>query len=555
MGERLKVYSLGFDFGTESVRALLLDVVAGQIIATAQRAYPHGVIDRKLPGSQNVLPPDWALQDPSDWLEAMEVTALEVLKQGAIDPESVIGIGVDCTACTILPTTADGTPLAFIDEYLGEPHAWPKLWKHHAAWPQCERINRFATERQEPWLKRYGGAICSEWVMPKALQMLEESARIYQAADRIVEGGDWIVWQLTGELTRNSCAAGYKATWNKSEGFPSPEFLSLLHPGLSDLYTHRMAGQIRVPGSPAGNLSAEWGRRLGLPCGIPVAAAIIDAHSAILGGGIARPAVMFMIMGTSTCHMLMSEREVLVQGISGVVEDGIVPGLFGYEAGQAAVGDTLAWFVENAVPPVYANEAAGRNESVHDFMSARASALRPGQSGLLALDWWNGNRSIPSDAGLSGMLVGYTLTTRPEDIYRALVESTAFGARIIAENFIRSGVPVDEIMAGGGLTKNRFLMQIYADVIGRDITVSVEAHASGLGAAILGAISAGKGQGGYSSHAEAAACVAAHSGKVYRPIPGNKRIYDTLYTEYKRLTRHFGHGENDVMKILRRLRE
>ena len=330
---------------------MLLDVETGQIIATATYAYPHGVIDRSLPGSGNPLPPDWALQDPSDWLEAMEETAREVLRQSKIDPESVIGIGVDFTACTIMPTTADGTPLCFLDTYREEPHAWPKLWKHHAAWSQCERINQLAAARNEPWLQRYGGAICSEWVMPKALQMLEESPSIYQAADRIVEGGDWIVWQLTGALVRNSCGAGYKATWNKKEGFPSPEFLSALHPALSDLYTNKMAGQIMVPGNPAGNLE----RKMEQAAWIASQEYLWHLRSstpmvAVLGCRLAKPATMFMIMGTSTCHMLISEREVLVPGISGVVEDGIVPGLFGYEAGQAAVGDAFAWFVKNHVP-------------------------------------------------------------------------------------------------------------------------------------------------------------------------------------------------------------
>lgn len=551
----MKRYSLGFDFGTESARALLLDVETAQIIATTAYAYPHGVIDRSLPGSGKPLPPSWALQDPFDWLEALEETARGVIRQSKIDPESVIGIGVDFTACTILPTTIDGTPLCCLDTYREEPHAWAKLWKHHAAWSQCERINQLATERDEPWLKRYGGAICSEWVMPKALQMLEESPLIYQDAERIVEGGDWIIWQLTGVLVRNSCGAGYKATWNKKDGFPSPEFLTALHPALVDLYTHKMAGSIVVPGNPAGNLNAKWSKRLGLSCGVSVASAIIDAHSAVLGCRLAKPATMFMIMGTSTCHMLMSEREVLVPGISGVVEDGIAPGLFGYEAGQAAVGDALAWFVKNHVPPEYHDEAARSGKAIHDLMSAKASILRPGQSGLLALDWWNGNRSIPSDASLSGMLIGYTLTTRPEDVYRAIVESTAFGARIILENFVHSGVPVREIMAGGGLSKNQFVMQVYADVIGRDITVTTEQHASALGAAILGAISAGKSKGGYDSHIEAVVSVTAPVQQVYRPIAGNVEIYDKLYAEYRRLTGYFGHAENDVMKLLRSLRE
>jgi L-ribulokinase len=391
--------------------------------------------------------------------------------------------------------------------------------------------------------------------MPKVLQMLEESPAIYKAADRIVEGGDWIVWQLTGVLVRNSCGAGYKATWNKKEGFPSSEFLTALHPALSNFYQDKMAGQVMVPGNPAGTLKAKWSRRFGLPRGIYVASACIDAHVAVLGCRLAKPATLFMIMGTSTCHMLISEREVFVPGISGVVEDGIVPGLYGYEAGQAAVGDALAWFIKNHIPQEYADQASRSGTSIHDLMSAKASLLRPGQSGLLALDWWNGNRSIPSDASLSGLVIGYTLTTRPEDVYRAIIESTAFGARSILENFIKSGVPVNEIMAGGGLTKNQFVMQIYADVIGRDIKVTTEQHASALGAAILGAISAGNEKGGYDSYAEAVVSVTSPVQHIYSPNVDNVEVYDRLYAEYKHLTNYFGHGGNDVMKLLRRLRE
>lgn len=547
-------YALGIDFGTESARAVLVDVNTGKVAATAVHAYAHGVIDKRLPGSNEPLPPDWALQNPIDWLTALEQTVPAVLAESGVPPESVVGLGLDFTACTVLPTTEDGTPLCASAPFERRPHAWPKLWKHHASQPQADRINALAAERGEPWLARYGGKISSEWLMPKALQILEEDPEVYAAATRIVEGADWVVWQLTGTLARNACAAGYKATWHKVDGYPSPQFLAALHPDLADLYRTRMVGPVVPPGRRVGELTAEWAGRLGLVAGTPVAAPIIDAHAAVLGGGISGPGVMFMIMGTSTCHMLMAEKEMPVEGIAGVVEDGIAPGYFGYEAGQAAVGDIFAWFVEHSVPPAYHEEALRRGVSLHDVLAERAANLRPGGSGLLALDWWNGNRSTLVDAELSGLLVGYTLGTRAEDVYRALIEGTAFGTRVIIEAFTEQGLPVQSIVTGGGLTKNTLLMQVYADVTGREMAVVGSDQVSALGAAMLGAVAAGAARGGYDTVTEAVTRMAPPPARVYRPVPGHKSIYDALYAEYRRLYDYFGRGENEVMRALRRLR-
>ncbi len=548
-------YTLGLDFGTESARAVLVDVATGKTVATAVHPYADGVIDETLPAGDRPLPPDWALQNPADWLAALETTIPAVLAESGIAPESVVGLGLDFTACTILPTTADGSPLCALEAYRERPHAWAKLWKHHAAQPQADRVNEVALARGEPWLARYGGKISSEWLIPKALQMLEEAPDLYAAADRIVEGGDWVAWQLTGKLARNACAAGYKATWHKVDGFPSADFLAALHPDLTGLYRDKLAGPVVAPGQKVGGLTAGWAGRLGLVAGTPVAAPIIDAHAAVPGGGVGGPGTMFMIMGTSTCHMLMAENEVLVEGIAGVVEDGIVPGFFGYEAGQAGVGDIFAWFVENGVPPDYHEEAAGRGLSLHDVLAEKAAALRPGESGLLALDWWNGNRSTLVDAGLSGLLVGCTLATKAEEIYRALIEATAFGTRVIIEAFTSQGLPVKAIVTGGGLTKNDLLMQIYADVTGREMAVAGADQVTALGAAMLGAVAAGQSGGGYRSLAEAVVHMAPPPTRVYRPTPEHLAPYNTLYAEYRRLYDYFGRGENEVMKVLRRLRK
>ncbi|MFQ5343896.1 MAG: ribulokinase [Anaerolineae bacterium] len=547
-------FALGLDFGTESARAVLVDVATGEIVATAVEPYPDGVLDEALPDGSVTLAPDWALQNSVDWLTTLEATVKAVLGEGGIASQDVVGIGIDFTACTVVPTTADGMPLHALEAYRNRPHAWVKLWKHHAAQSQADRVNELASERGEPWLARYGGKISSEWLIPKALHILEEDPEIYTTAGRIVEGGDWVVWQLTGELARNACAAGYKATWHKSDGFPSADFLATLHPDLAHLYREKVQGPIAAPGRRVGGLTEALARRLGLAAGTPVAAPIIDAHAAVPGGGVTGPGTMYMIMGTSTCHMLMSESEKLVEGIAGVVEDGIVPGLFGYEAGQAGVGDIFAWFVENSVPPAYHREAESRGVSLHAVLTEYAQRRRPGETGLLALDWWNGNRSTLVDAELSGLLVGATLGTKPEDIYRALIEATAFGTRVIIEAFTGQGVPVEAIVAGGGLTENPLLMQIYADVTGRQIDVAGSGLASALGAAMLGAVAAGRAGGGYDTLAEAAANMAPSPEESYRPNAEHRPVYDVLYDEYRRLYDYFGRGDNNVMKVLRKVR-
>ncbi len=550
----MKKYSIGLDYGTESARAVLLDIVTGETAATAVCSYADGVIEKTLPGGQEMLPHEWALQNPTDWLTALEATVTSVIKQVKAEPESIVGIGVDFTSCTVLPVDAEGTPLCLLEAYHYRPHAWVKLWKHHSAAPQAQRVSQLAASSKEPWLARYGGFISSEWVMPKALQIAEEAPDIYDAARYIVEGADWITWQLTGKLTRNACAAGYKATWHKAEGFPSGDFLEELHPAMRDLFSSRLSGPVLAPGQLVGGLTSYWAKRLGLSEGTPVAAPIIDAHSGVLGAGVNGPEIMFMAMGTSTCHMLMSKKEVLIEGVAGVVEDGILPGLYAYEAGQAGVGDIFAWFVENAVPHTYQDESKQRGLSLHDILAEKASRLRPGQSGLLALDWWNGNRSTLSDADLSGLVVGCTLSTTAEEIYRALIEATAFGTRVIIDAFTGKGIPVRSIVTGGGLTRNAMLMQIYADVTGREMKVAGSMQAAAHGAAILGAVAAGQ-QGGYQSLTEAVSRLTPAPARVFKPIPGHIPVYDSIFQEYNRLYNYFGRGQNNVMKFLRSLRD
>ncbi|GIV79091.1 ribulokinase [Litorilinea aerophila] len=548
-------YAIGIDFGTESGRALLVDVADGREIATAVYEYANGVIDEALPESGVRLEPDWALQDPDDYIRTIQQTVPAVLQESGVSPDDVIGIGIDFTACTMLPTTADGTPLARLPQFRNRPHAWVKLWKHHAAQPEADLINQVARERGEPWLDLYGGKISSEWFFSKALQILHEDPEIYHAADRLIEAADWVIWQLTGRETRNACTAGYKAIWQKGEGFPSRDYFAALHPEFADIVDTKMSREIMPLGARAGGLTEEAARWTGLRPGTAVAVANVDAHVTVPAAQATEPGIMTIIMGTSNCHMVLGTERVKVPGMCGVVEDGIVPGYYGYEAGQSGVGDIFAWFVDHAVPPVYHEEARRRGVNLHKLLEEEAARQKPGQHGLLALDWWNGNRSTLVDAELSGLLVGATLATTAPDIYRALLESTAYGTREIIEAFTRNGVPVNRIVAAGGLPdRNPLLMQIYADVTNREFRVVRSALAGALGAAMHGAVAAGPEAGGYADIFEASRRMGGLKDVVYRPIPEHVAVYDRLYADYSTLYDYFGRGHNDVMKRLRALR-
>lgn len=550
-------YTIGVDFGTESGRAVLVDVADGRQLATAVRPYSHGVIDDRLPlpGRLVTLPPEWALQDPEDYLHVFRDTIPAVLRQSGVDPGAVIGVGVDFTACTMLPVRADGTPLCMIPEFRAQPHAWPKLWKHHAAQPQADRINQVARESGEPWLPRYGGRISSEWFFSKALQILDEAPEVYHAADRLIEAADWVVWRLTGEETRNACTAGYKAMWSRREGFPDRGYFAALDPRLADVVDQKMRRDVRSVGERAGGISAEAAAWTGLRPDTAVAIANVDAHVAVPAATVIEPGRMVMIMGTSTCHMVLAPHEVPIPGMCGSVDGGIIPGFIGYEAGQSAVGDHFAWFVEHATPEAYRQEARERDLDIHELLQEKATRLAVGESGLLALDWWNGNRSVLVDAGLGGLLVGMTLATTPEEIYRALIEATAFGTRVIIDTFRAHGVPIHEVVACGGLAdKSPLIMQIYADVTGMPFRLSASDQTPALGSAMFASVAAGADAGGHATIQDASRAMARLRDLAYRPIAGNHALYDSLYREYVRLHDHFGRGGNDVMRMLKDLR-
>ena len=543
----MRKYTVGLDFGTLSARAVLVDVATGEEAAAAEAAYAHGVMETQLPDG-TPLKSGSALQHPQDYLDALCAVLHRVL--WGIDPAQVIGVGVDFTSCTVLPATADGTPLCLLPDLQNRPAAYAKLWKHHAAQPQADRLNALAVTEKSSFLARSGGRISSEWMFPKLTELLDEDEEAYRAADRFIEAGDWIVWQLTGRECRSKQAAGYKAFWTPEEGYPSPAFLAKLDPRLKNA-ADKLAEPAAEVYERAGTVSEAAARLTGLAPGTPVAAACIDAHAALPGCGAVSGEEMLLILGTSSCHILLNKTAYPVEGICGVVRDAIVPGFYAYEAGQPCVGDAFDWAVRTALPADYAAEAAARGISPHTLLREKAAAQRPGQHGLLALDWWGGNRSVLDDSALSGMILGLRLTTRPEDIYRALIEATAYGTRMILENYAAGGITVRRMTAAGGIAKkDPLLMQIYADVTGREIAVAATGQACAVGAAVYAAVAAGPKAGGWADVPTAAAHMARAPQRVYRPIPENTAVYERLFREYRTLHDWFGRGGNDVMRRL-----
>jgi L-ribulokinase len=542
-------YVIGVDFGTLSGRAVVVCAQDGEELGSAVHEYRHAVIERTLPASGAELPPQWALQDPDDYLEVLKEAVPAAVQAAGIRPDEVVGISTDFTASTPLPVLEDGTPLCRVPGFEDRPHAYPKLWKHHAAQRQADRITALAEERGEPWLARYGGRISSEWEYAKALQVVEEDAEVYERMDRWVEAADWIVWQLCGRETRNACTAGYKGIYQDGH-YPSEDYLRALDERFVDFPSAKLSDDLSALGSRAGELTAQAAEWTGLPEGIAVAVGNVDAHVTAPAAQAVEPGQMLMVMGTSTCHVMNGERVVEVPGMCGVVQGGIVPDLWGYEAGQTGVGDIFGWFVDNAVPPRYHDEARERGLDVHGYLSELAGEQEVGAHGLIALDWNNGNRSILVDHELSGLILGLTLATRPEDVYRALIEATAFGTRLILDAFSDAGMPVRELFAAGGLIKNPVIMQIYADVTRMPLHLIGSDQGPALGSAMHAAVAAGV-------HADihaAAAAMGRATRDAYVPDERNADAYDVLYEHYVRLHDHFGRGGDDVMHRLRDLR-
>ncbi|ORB32176.1 ribulokinase [Mycolicibacterium parafortuitum] len=540
-------YTVGVDFGTLSARALVVRVSDGHEMAAAEHAYEHRVVTDTLPGTDIGLPAQWALQVPADYVAALRHAVPAAVAASGVDPADIVGIGTDFTSCTMVPVRADGTPLCELAEFADRPHAYAKLWRHHSPQRQADHINAVAAQRGETWLPRYGGLISSEWEFAKALEILDEDPEVYRAIDKFVEAADWIVWQLCGTYVRNACSAGYKGILQDGR-YPSREFLAAVRPGFEGFVTDKLDHPIGRLGDPAGVLTDQAATWTGLPQGIPVAVGNVDAHVTVAAADALAPGQLVAIMGTSTCHVMNSDVLREVPGMCGVVDGGISDGSWGYEAGQSGVGDIFGWFVDNCVPERYHVEARRRGQTLHEYLSELATGQRVGQHGLIALDWHSGNRSVLVDHELSGVMIGQTLHTTCVDMYRALLEATAFGTRMIVQTFVDSGVPVDEIVVAGGLLKNPLLMQIYADAVGLPLSVVPSTQAPALGAAIHAAAAAGV----FTDVEAAAKQMGGRKRNAYRPIPEHVEVYDQLYREYVTAHDWFGRTE-DMMHRLRHI--
>jgi L-ribulokinase len=533
-------YSIGVDFGTESGRTLLLDLGHGQELASAVVRYPSEVIDRTLPSTGERLPPDWALQDPDDWVRVIEQGIPAVLAESGVAPEEVVGIGVDFTSCTVLPVTAEGEPLCKLDGWRERRHAWAKLWKHHSAQPVADRLNEVALERGDDFLSRYGGRISSEWYFPKLIELWLEDREIYDAAEAFIEATDWIVWWMTGRQVRQSATAGYKAMWSPEEGLPPTEYFEAAYPGFSDP-AEKLGTEFVPLGTRAGTLRPEVAQRVGLPESVAVAVGNIDAMVSVPGAGVQEHGAFVIVIGTSICDLVVDSEETRLPGITGVVKDGILPGLYGYEAGQTAVGDMLAWFVENVA----------KEDGSYAELERAASEIAPGETGLVALDWFNGNRTILADADLTGAIFGLTLQSTREEIYRALLESIAFGSRRIMENFEEHGLKLTEIVAVGGIAeRSPLMMQLLADTSGRSVQVPASGEVPARGAALFGAVAAGA----FEDIDAAVAATRPQSGHTYEPDQDAKPTYDRVYAIYRSLYDLLGRSRVELMHELKRIR-
>jgi len=553
-GITLKQYAIGLDFGTLSVRALLMDIETGDEIAVSVFEYPHGVMETTLPSGKRI-PDGFALQHPQDYIDGLIFVVRNVLESSMINPANIVGIGIDFTASTVFPVKADGTPLCMLEAFINEPHAYVKLWKHHGAEPEAQYIESVVKERGESWIDFCGGKVSSEWMLPKVLETLNHAPQVYESAYRYIEAMDWITWILTGQETRSINGAGYKAFYNDCTGYPSKEFCRSLDIRVENYTEDKLNAPIKKLGETAGYLTSDMANTLGLHIGTPIGVPMIDAHCGVLGGGVTKPGEMMLVIGTSFAHHMMSEKDADVYGICAQVKDGILPGYYAYEAGQSGGGDIYAWFIENCIPEKYEIEAREKGIGIHQLLCEKLQNYRIGQSGLIALDWFNGVRSPLTDFDLNGLVLGMNLQTKPEDIYMALIEATGFGTRMIVGEFEKAGISIESIVMSGGIPlKNPMLVQIYADILNREIRVCQTTQAGAVGAAILGVAAAPSTVTGYKDLVEVAETLGKKGDKVYLPNSCNVDAYAALYHEYITLHEYFGKGTNDVMKRLNKMR-
>ena len=529
-------YTIGLDFGTQSARGVLVSCTDGQIISASEMAYPHGVIDRILPSSGQELPKDWALQDPQDYLIALEIIVKKLLDESRVASQDIIGIAIDFTSCTLLAVDAHAVPLCQLEKFRDRPHAYAKLWKHHGAQAQADRVNEYLDSLSDMDRTVFGGKVSSELFLPKVLQLLDEDPELYNEANEFLEAGDWLTRLLTGRRHRSNSMASYKAWWD-GESYPAPCFYSGLDPRLSRFVEDKMPGRIVKVGSRIGRLTEEWGKRLSLRKGIAVSPSLIDSHCGVAGSGVYKKNQQMLVVGTSSVIVALNDRPFSGQGVLGTAKDTIVPGYYALESGIAAVGDMFAWYMENLLPYRLYREAKDRGEDLFTFMTEKVYQLPMSEDTVIALDWWGGNKTPYVDAQLAGLFYGMGLTTKPEELFRAMIEASAFGTRQIFEVYEKAGVEVDEIVCSGGIArKNRLIMQTYADVLSKDLRLVDSDWTAAIGASIYAALAAGEEAGGYNHYPSAVQKMAPPADLVIKHDKDRQKYYNNKYEFYRSLS-------------------
>ncbi|MGW7797060.1 ribulokinase [Staphylococcus xylosus] len=534
-------YSIGIDFGTGSGRAFLINTENGEIEAQYIRNYTHGTIEGELGGEK--LPQNFALQNANDYMEIIETGIPTIIEKANISVSEIVGIGIDFTSSTVIFVDEQMEPIHNRAGFQDNPHAYVKLWKHHGAQDEADLLFKTALEGENRWLGYYGFNVSSEWMIPKIMEVNNKAPEVMAVTANIMEAGDWIVNRLTGQNVRSNCGLGFKSFWEAETGFHYDLF-DKVDSDLSDIVRTKVDAPVVSIGDSVGTLCKEMAEKLGLSPDTQVSPFIIDAHASLLGIGSEKDKEMTMVMGTSTCHLMLNKEQHKVPGISGSVKGAIIPDLYAYEAGQTAVGDLFEYVAKQA-PYDYVKAAESRGISIFDLLNEKAAQLYPGESGLIALDWHNGNRSVLSDSNLKGSLFGMTLQTRHEEIYRAYLEATAFGAKMIMQQYQGWQMEVDHVFACGGIPKkNGLLMEIYANILNKKITVIDSEYAPAIGAAILGAICGG-------AHPDFNSAIEAMKEPVLyqvEPDPQQVRIYKKLFSAYKELHDLHGYKKARIMR-------
>jgi len=548
-------YVIGLDYGSLSGRALLVNVATGEEIAECVLEYPHAVMSETLPDG-TVLPEDSAVQHPQDFLDVLKTVIRGVMTKGGVSPEEVIGIGIDVTAATVLPVDENLDPLCFRPEFSSHPKAYITMWKDHTAAPQAELIDRITHQTGEKHLSYLGDKCSAENGLAKILAILQTDEKVYNAAYRILEAGDWLTMLISGTEKKGFNYAACKEFWNPVlGGYPSKEFLKALDPRFENLVEDKFGGDTVSYEARCGRITKKGAELTGLKEGTAVSIPYVDGYCAIPASGAVAPGQMAMIIGTSLCHFVSNKTNVKIPGIFASVPDVMFPGYTTYEGGQASCGDLFAWFLDRCVPASYVAEAEMKGINLHKLMREKLQNTAPGSSGLLCLDWFNGNRSILGDANLTGLILGLTIQTKPEEIYRALLEGSVFGTRRILEQLENHGIEINEIVACGGIAhKDEFMMQMFADVTNRPIRVCASLQAPAMTMAIYASLAAGTEEGGYDRLEDAVAVMSKLLDRVYYPSEEKHQIYNRLYAQYKIVHDVFG-IENDVMKQLKKIKE